>query len=65
MASTAVPFPMNSGILAQFRRRRQNDGATGQTRKFMSISTISMLQLALQPTAVVSDILLLIDDWPQ
>jgi hypothetical protein len=54
---------MNSGILAQSRRRRQNDGATGQTRKFMSISTISMLQLALQPAAVVSEIPLLIDDW--
>ena len=54
---------MNSGILAQSRRRRQNDGATGQTRKFMSVSTIAMLQLALQPTAVVSGVPLLIDDW--
>lgn len=53
---------MNSGILAQ-SRRRQNDGATGQTRKFMSITTISMLQLALQPVAVVSGVPLLIDGW--
>jgi hypothetical protein len=54
---------MNSGILAQSRRRRQNDGATGQTQKFMSITTILMLRLVLQPVAVVSRALLLIDDW--
>jgi hypothetical protein len=54
---------MNSGILAQSRWRRQNDGATGQTRNFISIITISMLQLAVQPAAVVSGVPLLIDDW--